>query len=82
MPHIPRIICGCGHEMKAEENGVALDVHTNQGTPYYLIKADRLRCVGCQHTIYLLAQQEYAVHHDPDYLQHSVRDNARMVTLA
>ena len=82
MPHIPRLICGCGQEMRPKENGLSLEVHTKQGTSYYLIKADLLCCVGCGRMIYLLAQQEYAGAYEPDYLQQSARDNARMVTLA
>lgn len=82
MPHIPRIMCLCGREMKPATIGLTLNVHTRDGEPYYLIKADRLRCVGCGAGIYLVAHQEFAQHFEENYSEQAEDHGAIPVTLA
>lgn len=67
MPHVPSIICGCGHEMRTEKNGVTLNVQTPNGEDYYLIQSDRLRCGECDLSVYRLAAQPTAHSFESDY---------------
>jgi hypothetical protein len=74
-------MCGCGYEMRVEENGVTLNVHTSANTPYYLIQADKWRCRSCEAFAYIPAQAEFAIHIHPDYDEMADKANAIKIRL-
>lgn len=66
MAHIPRAICGCGHEMKIKKNGKTLQANTG-GEPYYKVSVDEYECPNCLAVVYLPANEVMTIHHQDNF---------------
>lgn len=69
MPHVPRLFCGCGCEMRPEKTGERVRVDLSNGEPYYLLSVDRWKCPECLSEARLsgLKQQPIREHFHPDF---------------
>lgn len=70
MSHVPTLICGCGHEMVRDKNGIPLQGNTNcegREFPYYKIYADRLICKNCHNSAYIPAKVPFVFQHEENF---------------
>lgn len=76
MAHIPTLVCGCGHEMLIQKNGVTLQANSG-GHPYYKVSADAHECPNCFAKAYLPARQVLVVQHEErfDTVKHDAEFN-------
>lgn len=67
MPFIPKAVCKCGSIFKPYKNGAIVEMLVN-GSPYYKIYSDKLKCKGCGMIIYTgFAKQPISEHYMEDY---------------
>lgn len=68
MPYVPKLFCGCSHEMYPADNSAKLKVYNpSTRNPYYVVNADRWACGWCGVTVYLPAQRPVAMNFDDNF---------------
>ena len=71
MSNIPKVVCGCGFQMRAAQNGVVLQGQVRQEnkelTPYYKISSDKFACPNCLNVVYLPASRPMVFQHEETF---------------